>query len=512
MSQYEHAIRACFNLPVHAELQGKDLTQRQAWLAKEARGRLRIDETTCRRDLRDALDQIEQQILAPGYQPVQIGEAVDDPQKVTEDFPPVLETEFVPTPEPAQTSAAADEPPAIANGLPTEPDLSEAAALGVQVLPEPQAVDPPEPASPRVIYLWPPRFTRRSAAIATLIAVICAGLGVLGVEIATGNLLPPPKPAPKQLQAPETISQVSVCHDGGNSWAALRTPAGVVLNFGVLNASAGESKWELQTDADYNQVVDAQLFYQNQSKIKQTLGVTIQLVQPFAHKGNVWTITWRVTAGGSTTNISAPINLGRPDAKLVYIPNSTTIKAPDPAGKYKVTHASDSELLAPSEPLQTLNPDDVSSILAQFRAEIPSLSIDVEAKSSQVNDWLRTIYAQPGDTLSIAVIVGNDGNTVLYGAAVNFLIPQGAAYIPGSSTISPSMSAPGKAVGNNIIVSNLSQRGINIGTLQPGQQVVVQLKARIGNHVRSGAALYGFSEVTAADIDYHWNELKIYVQ
>jgi hypothetical protein len=96
--QYEHAIDVCFNASVRPELKGKDLTQRQAWLANEARGRLlKIDETTCRRDLRDALDQIERQILASGYEPVGKDSAPDNSSDTSS---PAGTAEFV-LPDPA---------------------------------------------------------------------------------------------------------------------------------------------------------------------------------------------------------------------------------------------------------------------------------------------------------------------------------------------------------------------------------------------------------------------------
>jgi hypothetical protein len=79
--QYEHAIRVCFNMYRHKELERSTLTQRQEWLDKlDIRDRkyLRIDGSTCRRDLRDALDQITEQILAPDFRPVQIGEVIED--------------------------------------------------------------------------------------------------------------------------------------------------------------------------------------------------------------------------------------------------------------------------------------------------------------------------------------------------------------------------------------------------------------------------------------------------
>lgn len=73
--QYKHAIDVCFNATRRPELKGKDLTQRQRWLAHDARGSLRIDDRTCRRDLVDALDQIEQQILKSGSESANVAAA-----------------------------------------------------------------------------------------------------------------------------------------------------------------------------------------------------------------------------------------------------------------------------------------------------------------------------------------------------------------------------------------------------------------------------------------------------
>ena len=316
-------------------------------------------------------------------------------------------------------------------------------------------------------------------------------------------------------QAPQTVSKVGVCHNAGGTFAALRMSSGVVLNLGVANVTAGATKWGQTADAAYNQDIETELVYGNQSSSRQDLGFTAQLLQPFSHKGDIWTITWRAKSGGATDLISISVNVGRPDARLVYAPGSSKLDSPNVAGKGQLSTVDDSELLDPSQPLQTLYPDSFaggSSLTAHFLVEVAGFVDEVNAESPTNGNWFSDVYAMPGDVLPVAITVEDGGNTTLYGTTVNLALPHGLSYIPGSTSVGSSATARGKPIPDGIIVPNNAYPGINLGTLLPGQKVVVRFKVRINNEVPDGDVLKSTSFGHAASMAYYYGVLTVNVQ
>ena len=362
---------------------------------------------------------------------------------------------------------------------------------------------------------WPRQPKRRYVAIAAFIAVACGSLSALGAHLAQGSQPPATKMPHPRLQAPQTVSKVGVCHNAGGTFAALRMSSGVVLNLGVANVTAGATKWGQTADAAYNQDIETELVYGNQSSSRQDLGFTAQLLQPFSHKGDIWTITWRAKSGGATDLISISVNVGRPDARLVYAPGSSKLDSPNVAGKGQLSTVDDSELLDPSQPLQTLYPDSFaggSSLTAHFLVEVAGFVDEVNAESPTNGNWFSDVYAMPGDVLPVAITVEDGGNTTLYGTTVNLALPHGLSYIPGSTSVGSSATARGKPIPDGIIVPNNAYPGINLGTLLPGQKVVVRFKVRINNDVPDGDVLKSTSFGHAASMAYYYGVLTVNVQ
>lgn len=488
--QYDHAISVCFNASGHADLEGMDLTQRQRWLANKARSPFKIDDTTCRRDLRDALDQIERQILAPGYQPVQVDRVTGETQ---------AERKAAANDEGPPDSAASISSPLTDVATPSQPD-----SLSI-------------PAGSLRWYRRFHRIKRRHVVLAALIALACGGLSAFGTHLAeegsrttAGKLVAPP------LAVPRTISKVELCRENGNELYALDMSPGVLLNLGIANVTAGATKWSLSTDATYNQQVETLFEFGNRTSAHQSLGLTVQLVQPFSHKGDIWKITWRARAGPTTSELSVSVNLGRPDASLVYVPGGSKLLSPNPATrKDHLSLVSDSEVLDPSQPIQTLYPDSLagaSSISAHFLVVVPGFVVKTTAERPRNSNWLSSLYALPGDILLVAVTVEDGGNTTLYGTTINLTLPQGLSYKPGSTSIASSMIARSKPASDGIVVSNDYYPGINLGTLLPGQQVVIRLKVRVNTNVSDGAILSSVAMGHATNMAYYIGTLTVYVQ
>lgn len=95
---YAHAVLVSFNAlldATHADLEDSDITVRRDWLASEkVPEAYRVSSRTSRRYLNNAIDQIEQQILAAGYDPVQVDVQADHNGSELRDTPyrPDLDT------------------------------------------------------------------------------------------------------------------------------------------------------------------------------------------------------------------------------------------------------------------------------------------------------------------------------------------------------------------------------------------------------------------------------------
>lgn len=442
--QYEHAIDVCFNASRRPELDGKDLTQRQAWLDEKARGLLRIDVTTVRRDLSDALDQIERQILGTGFEPVQAGQA---------------------------TAGTGSRPRVATLGRARLPRVHMRRAGPPRIrLPR---IRPRRPAERRAVAI--------TAAAAVAVTITAGGFSALGIELSQGGHPGVAKLARPQVRPlPRTVSDPGIYQDQEGTYAALRTPSGVFLDLGIANITEGATRWGVTADATYAQSVETLLSYQTGDGTHQETGITAQLLQPFSHAGNTWIVTWCVTAEGSTSNISVSVNVGRPDAKLVYVPGATKLTSPDASGKTRTRPVPDAQVLAPSQPLQTLYPGSSgrSNIAAYFLVEIPAFTISAEAQSPVNGNWFSSLYVLRGGTLPISVTIENDGDTPAYGTSVGFALPGNISYVPGSSSIGHSWNST-KPLHDGIIVPDYHDPGISLGTVQPGQKIVIRFKIRI---------------------------------
>jgi len=96
--RYRHCILASFNvLNIPELLMTTEIGERRDWLDKPARGELRASKSTSQRYLNDAIDQIEQQIRASGYEPVQADAASDEalPSSPPELPPEPLRTQHI---------------------------------------------------------------------------------------------------------------------------------------------------------------------------------------------------------------------------------------------------------------------------------------------------------------------------------------------------------------------------------------------------------------------------------
>jgi uncharacterized repeat protein (TIGR01451 family) len=401
--------------------------------------------------------------------------------------------------------AAAGKPDVAGPGR-TEPDLAGPGRAGHEV--------PPIALAPRADSRHH-GFKRRHLAVAAVVALGLGSLSALGIVLSQGENQHAGKLATPALATPPHTSHIEICHQNGNELYALAMPSHVIINAGVANVSAGATKWGLTANVTYNQDLEMMLSYGNRTSPPQNLGFTARLVQPITHKGDIWTITWQVTAGTSTADISASVNLGRPDATLAYAPGSAQLLSPNTAGKDVLSRVDDSELLAPSHPLQTLYPDSFtggSSVTVHFLVQVPGFIVATNAKSPTNGKWLSELYVPPGSTLPVEITVQNGGNTTLYGVTINITLPRGLTYVTGSTAIASSLTTREKPEHDGIVVPNDSYPGVSLGTLLPGQENIVRLNVRVEKDIGDGASLSSVAMGHAANMAYYVGTLTVHVQ
>lgn len=304
----------------------------------------------------------------------------------------------------------------------------------------------------------------------------------------------------------------------------LKTDSGVSACLGVANVTAGSSAYYGVVDAAYDQVVKVVLTYFNDGPDQRDVGITPRLEVPTLVDGR-WVITWPVAAGDSSASPSVKVNLKRADAKLVYIPGTAVWKRnvalPGQPLQVEAEIIADADVLAPSRPLDTLHwgDDYIGTLTALFRVQIPGIRIVVEARSPVNDNWLQELYVQPNTKLTVGLTVQNIGNTILYGVVAGNNLPPNAEYVAGSTVIAASLTDPGSSVPDGIVDSDYPtgdgrppgrRVGVNLGTLTPGQEVVIRFEIQLGALAISNMRNVGF--VSATGHNQHYNKLVIYTE
>lgn len=89
----------------------------------------------------------------------------------------------------------------------------------------------------------------------------------------------------------------------------------------------------------------------------------------------------------------------------------------------------------------------------------------IDKKVSNGVSWVEQNTMRLGDTVTYRIIVRNTGNVPITNVTVRDALPMFVKYIPGSTTVG------GQKVGDQIIEAN----GLNIGTLNPGEEKIIIL-------------------------------------
>jgi hypothetical protein len=211
------------------------------------------------------------------------------------------------------------------------------------------------------------------------------------------------------------------------SYPSNTTLGGVELDASVVNVSQGADNWSSKAAAQYNEVVAAQIVYDDKDAPSTAITVALETSQRMSTTQKV---RWHVSIGNQTTIVETPVKLNRSDGFLTYIPGtarwrrnpSNTSLAP-----LITTHLPDQQILAPSEPLDTLQNkyDNAGSIQVQFRVFISGTQVDTRGKNLQNGMVSNPVHIKAGSQMEILGSVQNTGNTNHYGTSLSFVLPSG---------------------------------------------------------------------------------------
>ncbi|CAN5657516.1 hypothetical protein BH23PAT1_BH23PAT1_2860 [soil metagenome] len=121
--------------------------------------------------------------------------------------------------------------------------------------------------------------------------------------------------------------------------------------------------------------------------------------------------------------------------------------------------------------------------------QIPGLNIDKTVRMSDDDEWTEDVNAKPGDTVHYRVVVKNTGETILQNVMVRDVLPTGVSYVPGSFKITPAVE-----------VGEFFREGINIGTLNPGEEKVITFDVKVDAETEACEAR-GLRNVAFAEVE-----------
>ncbi len=166
------------------------------------------------------------------------------------------------------------------------------------------------------------------------------------------------------------------------------------------------------------------------------------------------------------------------DMAMRYVPGSTTIHN---FGSTNGQTLGDTILSGSGVPLgyNALDGDlpgcnDFSGyVLFRVKAEQPNFTFSKEVRISGTTGWQKSIVAKPGDKLDYLLSYENTGTTAQNDVVLKDVLPQGLAYVPGSSKLT---NDQGDGVA---IPDGVEKDGVNIGNYGAGANAFLAFSATV---------------------------------
>jgi hypothetical protein len=174
------------------------------------------------------------------------------------------------------------------------------------------------------------------------------------------------------------------------------------------------------------------------------------------------------------------VNVDRDGTLLQYVPGSATWKrntGSAGAPKYEETKISDDVVTgAQGTVIGNVQPGELNggtiSVLARVVA--PGVKTTLQSqKKGQTGQWSGSNVAAPGDTMRYLLSYQNSGGSEQRAVLARVGLAQGAALVPGTTTITTPSAPGGTPAGSDAVAAG----GIVIGNYQPGANAFVSFEA-----------------------------------
>ena len=241
---------------------------------------------------------------------------------------------------------------------------------------------------------------------------------------------------------------------------------------GVANMTAGDTTYASSVNAKYNEVVKAQVIYDNNeapSSTKVATNVHVKFTVPTT-PGVTQTITTRTSADNVTTvNGSASVKLDGSDAYLQYIPGTAVWKhAASANGPMTVEQKISDDVVTSANGvnLGNENPCQAGSVTIQIGVMVPGVSVHKYVRAIGATNWVTSMDAKAGDTVQYLIAYKNIGNTNENNVVVRDNLPPNTKLVPGTTYLRNSVYSTGlgKLSSSDAVTGN----GINITDYAPG--------------------------------------------
>lgn len=114
----------------------------------------------------------------------------------------------------------------------------------------------------------------------------------------------------------------------------------------------------------------------------------------------------------------------------------------------------------------------------KFRADAPNFTIKKQVSATGANEWQDKIVAKVGDKVDYLISYQNTGSVQQDDVIVKDALPNGTAYVAGSTSVANSSSPNGAAAPDTITTD-----GLNLGSYAPEGTAYIKLSATIGKEL-----------------------------
>ena len=279
----------------------------------------------------------------------------------------------------------------------------------------------------------------------------------------------------------------------------------------VANQTRGDVEYAASTSARYDDVVKFSVTLENHGdSVLRGVVPTFRFVDGPDTEGGLET---RLAVGHHTITRSTTVELGRADAALRFIEGSLywkhQISQPNDPAVYRTDHLDDASVInGGSYPLQSLLPGETSSLTLMARSTVPSVSIDVGAKTRNAT-WRSDVAAAAGDKVDTRILLRNLGNLPIRDVTVRASPAPGLALNSLDDTGDVAVIHGGRR--SSATARDLSTWGVRVEELAPGEVAQVRFTMTLSPAAESGADLRTVGIVSSAELDEYYNTLILAV-